>query len=37
MVEAELRRLQAAVDACAAQAAVHGAGQTEHGDRARPK
>ena len=25
MVEAELRRLQAAVDACAAQAAAHGA------------
>ena len=35
-VEAELCRLQAAVDACTAQATVHGADQTEHGERARP-
>jgi excisionase family DNA binding protein len=36
IVEAELCRLQAAVDACTAQATVHGADQTEHGDRTRP-
>jgi excisionase family DNA binding protein len=37
IVEAELHRLQAAVDACAAQAAAQGVDRSERGDRARPE
>ena len=37
IVEAELHQLQAAVDACAAQAAAQGVDRSERGDRARPE